>query len=67
VSELRAILGFDDLPEADGDALLLLAHLLAGLATLLALLVQYLVAWSKDLRDKYGPDYAADLASPVVK
>ena len=66
VSELRSILGFDSLPEAGDDPLLLLAHLLGGLATLLALLVDYLVAWSIELRDRYGDSYAVGLRSPVV-
>ena len=66
VSELRAVLGFDDLPDAEGDVILLLAHLVAGLATLLALLVDYLVVWAAGLRERYGPDYFAGLPSPVV-
>lgn len=65
VTELRTVMGFDDLPPAD-DPVLLLAHLLAGLATLLALLVDYLVAWSNELRQQYGSDFAAGLTSPVV-
>jgi hypothetical protein len=67
VSELERVLGFDDLPATDGDVILLLAHLLAGLSVLLALLVQYLVAWSQGLCAKYGPDYGEGLPSPVVK
>ena len=65
VSELRRVLGFDDLPDAEGDPILFLAHLLGGIATLLALLVQYLVDWSKSLRERHGPDWAAGLATPV--
>jgi hypothetical protein len=66
VTELRAVLGFDRLPEADGDLILALAHLLAGLATLLALLVGYLVEWALGLQERYGPDYHVGLRSPVV-
>lgn len=66
VSELRAVLGFDDLPAADGDVLLLLAHLLGGISTLLALMVQYLVAWAESLGEQYGVDYASGLRSPVI-
>jgi hypothetical protein len=66
VSELRAILGFDVLPAAADDPLLLLAHLLAGIATLFALLVEYLVDWAGELAARHGPGYAAGLRSPVV-
>ncbi len=66
VSELRSVLGFDRLPEVGDDPLLLLAHLLAGIATLFGLLVEYLVGWSTELRLRHGDDYAAGLRSPVV-
>jgi hypothetical protein len=66
LSELRRVLGFDSLPPAEGDPILLLAHLLAGLSTLLALLVEYLVEWARALRERYGPRYWAGLPSPVV-
>lgn len=65
-SELRAVLGFDSLPAAEDDPLLLLAHLLAGIATLLALVVEYLVEWAATLAERHGKGYAAGLRSPVV-
>jgi hypothetical protein len=43
-----------------------LAHLLGGIATLLALLVDYLVAWSAELRARHGNAYAAGIRSPVL-
>lgn len=65
VSELRRVLGFDDLPSADDDPILFVAHLLGGIATLLALLVQYLVEWSRSLKQRHGPDWAAGLPTPA--
>ncbi len=65
VSELRRVLGFDDLPAADGDPILFVAHLLGGIATLLTLLVQYLVEWSRQLRQRHGPDWATGLPTPA--
>jgi hypothetical protein len=65
VSELRRVLGFDDLPPADDDPILFLAHLLGGIATLLALLVKYLVTWSRALRERNGPDWGAALPTPA--
>jgi hypothetical protein len=43
VTELRRQLRLDELPPADGDPLLVLAHLLFGIATLLILAAEWLV------------------------
>lgn len=42
ITELRRLLGFDDLPPADGDPRLLMAYLLMGIASLLVLFAQWL-------------------------
>jgi hypothetical protein len=54
------------LPPAGDDPLHLLAHPIAGLATLLALMVDYLVTWAELLRERHGPAYATNLPTPVV-
>lgn len=43
ITDLRRLIGFDDLPPADGDPLLLLARLLEGVASLLVLAAEWLV------------------------
>jgi hypothetical protein len=42
ITEIRAMLGMADWPQAGGDPLLLLAHLLGGIGTLLILLAEWL-------------------------
>ncbi len=55
VTELRTQLGLDGWPEADGDPLLTLAHLLAGIATLLWLFAEWLVEVARDAGARLGP------------
>ncbi|MDQ3690970.1 MAG: hypothetical protein M3406_13245 [Chloroflexota bacterium] len=43
ITDLRRLIGFDDLPPADGEPLLLLARLLKAVASLLALVAEWLV------------------------
>lgn len=55
VTETRLRLGFDTWPTAGDDPLLTLAHLLAGLASLLILLAEWLVALAADVSMRLGP------------
>lgn len=55
VTEMRARLGITDWPRADGDPLLVLAHVLAGIASLLVLFAEWLIALSADLVQTLGP------------
>jgi hypothetical protein len=55
VTELRLRLGLDLWPPAEGDPLLTLAHVLAGLASLLFLYAEWLVALAGDLSRRLGP------------
>ncbi len=64
VTELRTQLGVDAWPDADGDPLLVLAHFLAGLATLLVLLAAWLVELAADTAARLGPDRWA--GAPLV-
>jgi hypothetical protein len=43
VTDIRRAIGLDDLPPADGDPLLLLAHILGGVAALLVLVAEWIV------------------------
>jgi hypothetical protein len=54
VTELRSMLGMDDWPPADGDPLLTLAYLAAGIATLLWLAALYLVELATDATRRLG-------------
>jgi hypothetical protein len=56
VTELRLRLGLDQWPAAEGDPLLTLAHVLAGLASLLFLYAEWLVALAEDLGRRLGAD-----------
>jgi hypothetical protein len=58
VTELRLRLGLDTWPPANGDPLLVLAHLLAGVGTILVLVAEWLVGHAQAL--------AAQLATPTV-
>ena len=55
VTELRTRLGIDDWPDADGDPLLTVAHFLAGMATLLLLVAEWLVDAARQLAVRLGP------------
>lgn len=68
VTELRIRLGIDDWPDAAGDPLVALAHLLAGIATLLFLVAEWLVAVAADLAQRLGPTGWEGVAlAPVVQ
>lgn len=54
VTELRLRMGVDTWPPAEGDPLLVLAHVLAGLASLLFLFAQWLVALAADATVRLG-------------
>lgn len=56
VTELSQRLGVGDWPDADGDPLLILAHFLAGLATLLALVAEWLVDIAAYVADSLGAE-----------
>lgn len=43
VTDIRRLIGFDDLPAAEGDPLLLLARLMEGIASLLVIAAEWLV------------------------
>jgi hypothetical protein len=58
VTELRLRLGLDAWPPADGDPLLVLAHLLAGVGTILILVAEWLVEHARAV--------AGQLAAPTV-
>jgi len=57
VTELRTQLGGDEWPPADGDPLLVLAHFLHGLATLLVILARWLSALAADTTRRLGPSW----------
>jgi hypothetical protein len=66
-TDWRIRLGVTDWPAADGDPLLTLAHFLAGIATLLLLWAEWLVALAGQLSERLGPGWWAGLAqAPVV-
>ncbi len=54
VTELRLRMGVDTWPPADGDPLLVLAHVLAGIASLLFLFGQWLVAFEAAAAARLG-------------
>lgn len=54
VTELRLKMGVDTWPPAEGDPLLVLAHVLAGIASLLFLFSQWLVALASDATSRLG-------------
>jgi hypothetical protein len=67
VTEMRTQLGIDEWPAANGDPLLTLAFLLAGLGTLLIVVAFWLVALSADAQGRLGPDgWAGAPLAPVV-
>ena len=55
VTEWRTALGIDDLPDAEGDPLLMAAYLLVGVATLVLLVAIWLVDAALDITDHAGP------------
>ncbi len=56
VTELRTRIGIDEWPDAEGDPLLTVAHFLAGMATLLLLVAEWLVEAARHVADRLGPD-----------
>lgn len=56
VTELRLRMGVDGWPDAEGDPLLTLAHVLAGIASLLFLFAEWLVELAGDVATRLGPD-----------
>lgn len=67
VTELRLRMGVDGWPLAEGDPLLVLAHVLAGLASLLFLFAEWLVALATDATARLGADvWAGAPPAPVV-
>ncbi len=55
VTELRTRIGIDAWPDAAGDPLLTVAHFLAGMATLLLLVAEWLVEAARHVADRLGP------------
>ena len=67
VTEIRLGLGVADWPSADGDPLLVLAHVLGGVASLLFLFAQWLVALAAHLAKELGDDrWATAPPHPVL-
>ena len=67
VTEWRTRLGMDDWPAADGDPLLVCAHFLAGVATLLLLVAEWLVAAANHVARALGPQgWEGVRAAPLV-
>jgi hypothetical protein len=67
VTDLRRQLGTGDWPSADGDPLLILAHFLAGLATLFVVLAEWLVTLAAQASERLGSTgWAGTASSPVV-
>jgi hypothetical protein len=56
VTDIRRLLGIDDWPAAEGDPLLVLAHVIAGFGTVLILLALWLVAFAAHAANGLGPD-----------
>jgi hypothetical protein len=54
VTEWRTCLGIDDWPDAGADPLRLCAHVIAGLATLLLLIAEWLLAIAPEVADRLG-------------
>lgn len=68
VTELRLALGMDRWPAANGDPLLVLAHFLGGLATLLVVLAEYLTELAAHLARRLGPTWFMEAApGPIVQ
>jgi hypothetical protein len=57
VTDVRRQVGVDDWPRANGDALLVAAHLLAGLASLTWALAAWLVDLSRWISRELGSDW----------
>jgi hypothetical protein len=55
VTEWRLLLGIEDWPDANGDPLLLAAHIVAGIATILLLVAAWLVELATDAVTRLGP------------
>ena len=55
VTDWRRVVGVDDWPHANGDPLLVAAHLLAGLALHLLLIARWFVALAADAATRLGP------------
>ena len=55
VTEWRLLLGIEDWPDARGDPLLLAAHIVAGIATILLLVAAWLVELAADAATRIGP------------
>ena len=67
VTELRTQLGIDAWPAPGGDPLLAVAHLLAGVATLLWLFAEWLVEVAGHAAERLGPGgWDGVRAAPVV-
>lgn len=66
VTELRIRLGIDAWPAARGDPVLLTAHVLAGLASLLLLLAEWLLVLAPELTRALGAGWWRDLRSHPV-
>jgi hypothetical protein len=67
VTEIRAMLGLDDWPPAGGDPLLALAHLLAGIGSLLVLVAEWLVQLALHARHRFDHDLWVDAPpSPIA-
>ena len=57
VTELRSMLGMDSWPSAAGDPLIGLAHLLAGIGSLLIVLAEWLLSLADDVRERFDPGF----------
>jgi hypothetical protein len=67
ITEIRAMLGLDAWPPAGGDPLLVLAHLLGGIGTLLILVADWLVELALYARQRLDHDLWADAPpSPIA-
>jgi hypothetical protein len=67
VTEWRLVLGIEDWPDANGDPLLLAAHIVAGIATVLLLVAAWLVELAADAATRIGPaGWAGAPLAPVV-
>lgn len=59
-TEIRLALGTNGWPNANGDPILEAAHLIAGLLSYLALIVEWLVALDAFLRERFGDVWFKD-------
>ena len=66
VTDLRLRLGLDAWPPAAGDPLLVLAHVLAGIASLLFLFADWLVALAGELAEQLGASWWVNLTPHPV-